>query len=58
MPLLLAGIVASLLLWIVLALVLALPYPAVNLLLAVSASLFVRWWALTRDGAVEEQGGR
>lgn len=51
MPLLLAGIAASLVLWIVLALVLALPYGAVNLFLAVAATLFVRWWALTHDGA-------
>lgn len=58
MTLLLAGTIASLILWVVLALVLALPYAAVNLLLAVAAILFVRWWALTRDGAVEEQGGR
>lgn len=55
MPFLLAGIVASLLLWIVLAVVLALPYAAVNLLLAVAAILFVRWWALTRDGADVER---
>lgn len=58
MPLLLAGIAASLILWIILALVLALPYGVVNLPLAFAAILFVRWWALTQDGAVEEEGGR
>lgn len=44
----LAAAVLSLILWIVLAFVVAVPAGAVHLLLALGATLLVYWWAVTR----------